>query len=642
MKLQIFKKHVCKVAITYQPAFLASILVLISTFIYSQPYNSKTKNAIINEYTTLIFKKDTTSALALIAKNLKKADLQKTIGHFIEIQYYADKKDSNAINRSLLQYKNLLITQKADSIYYAPYYTSIARKLIMQNKYSEAMEYQFKAVQLLESSVDTQLLIQNLIWLTVTYYHTQRYEEMVTYGHRAKNLLLFIGLFPNKGSQLNVASSFYYLYYDINKKRELLDTALYLANKGLACAKVYNHTYAIFDSYTAISGIYHRLGNEQKNRLYLDSVLINAERGKHNRNIGGAYQGFASSYRDEKKYALSAQFADSALYYYRTLQVDAITVLGLKTVYKSYKALGNSARALAALEELKQLSDSISNVEKMGKVKEMEEKYNKVKNEKTITELSQSQKILSLKNKIYLTIAIALLLAILAFIFYLRQQALKHKQTIMETEQRLNRARMNPHFFFNALAALQSFAIKENDGKALASNLSKFSHIMRETLESSYKEYVTVEQEIDFLEEYIELQKIRFPQKFKFKIDLHEDTEPQELLIPSMILQPFIENSIEHGFMNILHQGEISIYFEKQVTELQITITDNGIGFQSKKIVNDQHISRASQIIKDRIYLLNIKLKTKARFSIDNQANGIGVIVQIYLPILYKDETINS
>ena len=108
-------------------------------------------------------------------------------------------------------------------------------------------------------------------------------------------------------------------------------------------------------------------------------------------------------------------------------------------------------------------------------------------------------------------LAVAGLLALVALTFFIRQQSLKSKQTILETEQRLNRARMNPHFFFNALSALQSFALQENDGKALASNLSKFSHIMRETLESTYKEYVTIEQEKDFLNEYLELQKMRFP-----------------------------------------------------------------------------------------------------------------------------------
>jgi LytS/YehU family sensor histidine kinase len=223
----------------------------------------------------------------------------------------------------------------------------------------------------------------------------------------------------------------------------------------------------------------------------------------------------------------------------------------------------------------------------------------------------------------------------------MRQLSLKHKQTIMETEQRLNRARMNPHFFFNALASLQSFALRENDGKTLASNLSKFSNIMRETLESTYKDYVTIEQEMDFLNEYLEVQKIRFPKKFSYNIVAADDLEVDELVIPSMILQPFVENSIEHGFAGLDYEGHVDVFFTIENHEILIEISDNGQGLTTPQKISNEHISRASQIIKDRIYLLNIKLKTKARFSIDNQSNGKGVVVKIYLPEMSQNESIS-
>ena len=196
---------------------------------------------------------------------------------------------------------------------------------------------------------------------------------------------------------------------------------------------------------------------------------------------------------------------------------------------------------------------------------------------------------------------------------------------------------MNPHFFFNALTALQKFALTGADGNIMASNLSKFSHIMRETLESTYKDYVTIEQEIEFLREYLEVQKIRFPQAFSFNIQAHQNLDVSDLLIPAMIIQPFVENSIEHGFSGIDYAGNVSIFFEQTENEVIIEIKDNGKGLISSPKEINEHISRASQIIKDRIYLLNIKLKSKARFSIDNVTNGTGVMVKIYLPILYHE-----
>ena len=105
-----------------------------------------------------------------------------------------------------------------------------------------------------------------------------------------------------------------------------------------------------------------------------------------------------------------------------------------------------------------------------------------------------------------------------------------------------------------------------------------------------------------------------------------------------MIIQPFIENSIEHGFAAINYPGELRVDFKQENKLIKIEITDNGQGLPSPGSRQNEHISRASQIIKDRIYLLNIKLKSKAAFSIDNNKNGPGVSVLIQLPLLYQHE----
>lgn len=300
-------------------------------------------------------------------------------------------------------------------------------------------------------------------------------------------------------------------------------------------------------------------------------------------------------------------------------------------LYEAYKAKNDPAKSLAYLEKFRVLNDSLIDKENSDAINELEAKYNKAQDQQKI-------KTLGFQKKTYLLLALAGLFALLGLILFIRQQSLKNKKKILETEQRLNRARMNPHFFFNALSSLQSYALEGNDGKSIASNLSKFSHIMRETLESTYKEYVTIEQETDFLKEYLELQKIRFPQKFSYAINIAGEIEPDETVIPSMILQPFAENSIEHGFTGIDYTGQLTITFAKTANELLIELTDNGKGLNSLPKEDTGHISRASQIIKDRIYLLNIKLKTKASFSIDNNKNEKGVTVQIKLPLLYKQD----
>jgi len=334
-------------------------------------------------------------------------------------------------------------------------------------------------------------------------------------------------------------------------------------------------------------------------------------------------------------FAAAKKWADSCLYYNQQLKFPPLVANAYSLVAEIADSMGDHQTAYLSLYKEKKITDSLNTVDKTKAVTEVEKKYNQAKNEKTINELSQ-------QRLIYALLGIGGLLIAGLIAFYFRQQSLKHKQKILETEQRLNRARMNPHFFFNALTAMQRFAMKENDGKALASNLSKFSNIMRETLESTYKEYVTIKQEVAFLKEYLEIQKMRFPQMFSYSLMVDGEMEPGDIMIPSMIIQPFIENSIEHGFSGIDYPGEVRVDFKQQEKKVSIEIKDNGKGLVTSNTLLNEHISRASQIIKDRIYLLNIKLKTKADFSIDNNRDEKGVIVKIHLPIIYNNENITG
>ena len=381
-------------------------------------------------------------------------------------------------------------------------------------------------------------------------------------------------------------------------------------------------------SYFNLSGTEEESKNWGMSMAYLDSGYLFIDR-TDSIDLFDYHINKASLLLELKNYKEAEFYADSSLFFANKTSNQIGIVESYRMISEIAQKQGDYKKAFEYAGLEKTIRDSISNVDKIEAVAELEKKYNQAKNENTIKDLDK-------KKQLYLMLAIAGLLAAIAIAFFLRQQKLKHKKDILETEQRLNRARMNPHFFFNALTTLQKFALRDNDGQALASNLSKFSNIMRETLESTYKEYVTVEQEMEFLNEYLEVQKIRFPQTFSYEVSADENLEVDDVLIPSMILQPFVENSIEHGFAGIDYPGNVVIQFKAAGKEVLIQINDNGKGLATTVKENNEHISRASQIIKDRIYLLNIKLKTKAGFSIDNDESGKGVVVKIHLPLLYK------
>jgi len=499
--------------------------------------------------------------------------------------------------------------------------------------FSAAQTYTLKMLHCAEVAGNMYKMATCNTMIAQLFNQTNQAEKGIDFTRKAVVLLPKMKNNAERMHLLFLLAKRYLWHYQDTKQITSLDSSKLFTFSLLSLAKKENKFYYITKAFNNLQGIAFELEDYKQALQLTDSSLAYTTSTQHI-DLRTIYFDKADILIELLQYDEALKFADSSLHYGNKFANYAYVAENYALLARIYELKGNYKSAYNYYKLEKNITDSIRNIGQIKAVSELEKKYSQVKNEATIGELSK-------KKQLYLMLALVAFFAVIAIAFYLRQQTLKHKKNILETEQRLNRARMNPHFFFNALATLQQVALNENDGQKMASNLSKFSNIMRETLESTYKEYITIEQEIDFLNEYLEVQKIRFPQKFQYSIFADDSIEINELLIPSMIIQPFVENSIEHGFVGIDYVGELSVHFIQTKDEICIEIKDNGVGLQNVLKENNQHISRASQIIKDRIYLLNIKLKTKAGFSIDNVTEKNGVIVKIHLPLIYKTDTNN-
>ncbi len=554
----------------------------------------------------------------------------KAKGYQLMGAYYADKNEmDSALSYLQIAEKLYKQTKCGDSILLTTYKT---RAFVYYTKgdFVKAQEYSFKMLQSAEAANNMYEQANCYTMISQLFNQMGQAEKGITYARLAIPMLNKIESPQKTADILFKLSKRYLWHFQDTKTQSSLDSSGFFSYRQLAIAKKIKRNSSIAAAYNNLQGIAWEKGNYKKALLYLDSSFQYTDKTDIN-TLAINYFDKADLYIELKNYPAAKQMADSALYYYKLSGTISFIGETYELQARIAEKTGDYKAAYETKELARSINDSIRNVEKTKEVTELEKKYSQVKNENIIKDLDR-------KKQLYLFLAIAGLLAALAIAFFLRQLSLKHKKNILETEQRLNRARMNPHFFFNALTSLQKFALRENDGQAMASNLSKFSNIMRETLESTYKEYVTIEQEIEFLNEYLEVQKIRFPQTFSYEVNADSSLDIDELQIPAMIIQPFVENSIEHGFAGVDYPGKVTVNFTKDNKDLLIQVTDNGKGLNTAAKENNEHISRASQIIKDRIYLLNIKLKTKAGFSIDNNSTGNGVIVKIHLPLLYKDQ----
>jgi tetratricopeptide (TPR) repeat protein len=603
-------------------------LLLLGNFLLQAQNNCSCK-----EYATLHSgdTNDSTIAATLI---LSSSPICKAKGHQLMGAFYGDLNELDTASYFLQTAEKLYKqTHCGDSILLSTY-KSYAFIYYVEGDFAKAQDYSFKMLQAAEAAKNIYEQANCYTMIAQLFNQMGQAEKGITYARLAIPLIDKIEI-PQKAADILFKLSKRYLWhFQDTQSPTSLDSSELFSYQQLAIAKKIKRNSSIAAAYSNLQGIAWEKQDFKTAFLYLDSSFLYTDKNDIG-TLATNYFDKADLYIELKNYPAAKQMADSALYFYKISGLVSYLAETYELLARIAKLNGDYESAYENKELARAIIDSIHNVEKVKQFTELEKKYSQAKNENIIKDLEK-------KKQFYFFLAIASLLAALAIAFFLRQQSLKHKKNILETEQRLNRARMNPHFFFNALTTLQKIALRENDGQAMASNLSKFSNIMRETLESTYKEYVTIEQEMEFLNEYLEVQKIRFPQAFSYEVSADKNLDIDELQIPAMIIQPFVENSIEHGFAGVNYPGNVTVKFTSENKELLIEIEDNGKGLSTTKEnptagqQGNEHISRASQIIKDRIYLLNIKLKTKAGFRIDNAVGG-GVIVKIHLPLLYKE-----
>ncbi|HYC87427.1 MAG TPA: two-component regulator propeller domain-containing protein, partial [Chryseosolibacter sp.] len=156
-------------------------------------------------------------------------------------------------------------------------------------------------------------------------------------------------------------------------------------------------------------------------------------------------------------------------------------------------------------------------------------------------------------------------------------EKLELENTLLKLEHEAARLQMNPHFIFNCLNSIQGF-ISAADTVAAKKYLAKFARLMRLILENSRQEFIPLSTEIQLLENYMELEKLAASQPFQYRVDLKRYVEPEEILIPPMIIQPFVENAIVHGLRKMQRPGEITVAFHVDQEVLHCEVIDTGVG----------------------------------------------------------------
>lgn len=253
------------------------------------------------------------------------------------------------------------------------------------------------------------------------------------------------------------------------------------------------------------------------------------------------------------------------------------------------------------------------------------------------------------KRAWFIVLAVLVLGSLAYFIYRRRISTIRQRAEIdrqlSQTEMKALQAQMNPHFIFNSLNSIREM-ILNNENREASHYLSKFAHLMRITLDQSGQHLVSLRNTIDYLQRYLEMEQIR-NSLLSFGIHVGADIDQDEILVPPMLIQPFIENGLWHGVAAHNKTIHIDVHFRKENNCLFCTVEDNGIGLnQSEKNRSESAVRRKSHgiiNIKKRIQLLNEKHGLQCRVNIrDKQdipgSRGSGTVVTICLPLEINEE----
>lgn len=347
-----------------------------------------------------------------------------------------------------------------------------------------------------------------------------------------------------------------------------------------------------------------------------------------------AYSLMAQGLIDLKEYSAAAAYLDTALLYANQENSNEERKEAYTNYLNLYKALGDYRKVAMIYDTLDEIKEAIINKEQVRNRKELEENFLIKEQKSKISELNLKNEMTRSKLIFRTSLGVVILLVgiMIALGIYQQLQLLKQKEYAqrIEVEQKLFGAQMNPHFVFNALSAIQAEVLNQNTKKANR-YLTRFGRLMQSILTATTQEYVSVASEYKNLVNYLELQKLRF-EHFDYVVEAYEGISGDEDLVPPMLIQPLLENAVEHGW-KAAADGIITLLLKKDGDILTCTVTDSGPGLGAQEKRTDK-VSVSMSLIRKRLTYLAKKHKMDAQLEVKNRSGTPGVIATITLPVI--------
>lgn len=520
--------------------------------------------------------------------------------------------------------------------------TSIAYFTSVTGNYSMSIQCATKAIQLSEQIKDNVQIAFSYSDIAAAHAGMGEYGLALNYYFKAKKA--FETYESGHWAIQNIAETYL--------KMHMLDSALFYNQKAYYIADTgHNQQYMKDFAIRVFANIYAEQGNDQLALKYYRQFISDFYNyNLNNREIDRVYLGMANLYQKKNQIDSSIFYGEKAL---ATAQIynDQEHILNTsKLLYNLHDSLHNESQAFVYYKIATAAKDSMASIEKIRQIQNLtfnEQIREKAKQEEDAKEAARIRLII---------IIAAILISIISFLIWNRIRQLKVRHTmileqkegeklkvkyekeLLRMEAKALRAQMNPHFIFNCLNSIKSL-IQQNENEKSVTYLTTFSKLIRTLLNNADKKEISLYDEIETCKYYLQLEAMRFDTKFSYVVNVDNNIDLKSILVPALIIQPFIENSIWHGIVPRNNGGKVSLNVAKKNEMIEVIIDDNGIGRESsqqnKSTSELSHQSKGVNLTQSRLELNNLLQQRQAKLEIiDNKdekgiATGTTVIIKI-------------
>lgn len=400
------------------------------------------------------------------------------------------------------------------------------------------------------------------------------------------------------------------------------------------------------NSNLGIAHIYVHMGKQEEALERLLELLPLSQALGDQQMIAMIHNNLGWTYTIMKKYAEADAQLQIGLDIAQRYKLPSEIVEANTRLHDLNERMGDYKKSLHYFKRAQQVRKEISNDRNRNYVADMLSGYESEKRSYELQDLARQNELANLKLRKNRTtmLVVGIFLLLLTGIFYIlhRQNQLKNEKKLLTLEQSMLRSQMNPHFLFNSLNSIKLYIIN-NDKKNAVHYLNKFSKLVRKILEASSQKEITLAEELETVELYMNIEDIRFSYQIDFRIRVGQDIDIHQVKIPSLIIQPFLENALWHGLSSKEGVKKIDLHAYKEGEGfIIISITDNGVGREAAEIIKEGRVLKRKSvgidITKERLANFSKDFQNSFKVEIedlhDQDGNASGTRVNLRIPTI--------